>query len=101
MTSSAVVPARSPHEHERRTFGSLLRTYRCLANLTQEELAARSGLSTQAISALERGVRRSPRSSTIEFIAGALNLEPAARAALITAARPFLLNNELAPSGAK
>jgi len=69
-------------------FGTLLRTFRTTANLTQEDLARRSGLSVHAISMLERGVRRAPRSSTIDFLAGALTLQPAQRAMLIEAARP-------------
>lgn len=68
-------------------FGALLRSYRALANLTQEDLADRSGLSVHAISMLERGVRRSPRSSTVEFLAGALELDAAARRVLIAAAQ--------------
>ena len=70
-------------------FGTLLRTFRTTANLTQEDLARRSGLSVHAISMLERGVRRAPRSSTIDFLAGALTLQPAQRAMLIEAARPL------------
>ena len=46
-------------------FGTLLRTFRTTANLTQEDLARPSGLSVHAISMLERGVRRAPRSSTV------------------------------------
>ena len=38
------------------TFGELLRRYRAAAGLTQEELAARTGLTPQGISLLERGV---------------------------------------------
>jgi hypothetical protein len=36
--------------------------------MTQEELAARSGLSVDAIGMQERGIRRAPRSSTIEYL---------------------------------
>jgi tetratricopeptide (TPR) repeat protein/transcriptional regulator with XRE-family HTH domain len=70
-----------------RTFGALLRDYRSAANITQEELAERSGISVQAIGALERGVRRAPRPSTIEFLAGALKLDSSQHAALVAAAR--------------
>ena len=41
-------------------FGALLRQYRRVAGLTQEALAERVGLTAQAISALERGLRRRP-----------------------------------------
>ena len=42
------------------SFGDLLRRYRDSANLTQEDLAARTGLTPQAIGLLERGKRRRP-----------------------------------------
>ena len=67
-------------------FAALLRRYRVAANLTQEELAERSGMSLSAISALERGSRRSPRPSTIEFLAEALKLDAFQREALVAAA---------------
>jgi tetratricopeptide (TPR) repeat protein/transcriptional regulator with XRE-family HTH domain len=70
-----------------RTLAGLLRDYRAAANLTQEELAERSGMSVHAIAALERGVRRSPRTSTVEYLAGALKLDAAGRASLVAAAR--------------
>jgi transcriptional regulator with XRE-family HTH domain len=40
------------------TFGALLARYRGAANLTQEDLAERAGLSVRAIRALERGGSR-------------------------------------------
>jgi tetratricopeptide (TPR) repeat protein len=55
--------------------------------MTQEELAERSGLSAQAISTLERGTRRVPRPSTVEWLAAALGLDPSRRQALVAAAR--------------
>src|SRR5262249_39273115 len=57
------------------------------ANLTQEQLAARSGLSVEGIGALERGDRRSPWSSTIDSLAEALQLDARQKEALIAAAR--------------
>ena len=69
------------------TFGSLLRGYRATANLSQEELAERSGLSVHAIGMLERGVRRRPRTGTVEALAAALELDASQRGALIAAAR--------------
>jgi len=68
-------------------FGVLLRSYRAAANLTQEELAERAGLSAQAISMLERGARRSPRTSTVELLAATLELDAAQRQGLVAAAR--------------
>src|SRR5215472_10891334 len=70
------------------SFGALLRRYRGARGLTQEELAERAGLHAQAISKLERGVRRAPRSTTVEFLAGALRLTAAEREALEAAAKP-------------
>src|SRR5262245_14254436 len=69
------------------SLGALVRRYRGAAGRTQEELAERSGLSVQAISMLERGVRHAPRSSTIETLARALVLDPARHEALVAAAR--------------
>jgi len=54
------------------SFGTLLRSYRGRAALTQEELAERAGLHAQEISKLERGVVRTPRSTTVEYLAVAL-----------------------------
>src|SRR6516162_7167352 len=56
-------------------FGALLRQYRGRRGLTQAELAERSGLNVQAVSMLERGVRREPRSTTVAFLAQALKLD--------------------------
>src|SRR5215467_7582566 len=69
-------------------FGVLLRRYRGARGLTQEELAERAGLHTQEISKLERGVRRTPRTTTVEFLADALRLSPPERVALEAAATP-------------
>src|SRR6266536_1708124 len=68
-------------------FGARLREYRAAANLTQEQLAARAGLSVPAVSMLERGARKAPRPSTVELLAEALGLDPSRRAALVAAAR--------------
>ncbi|GAA1404883.1 hypothetical protein GCM10009639_51240 [Kitasatospora putterlickiae] len=53
--------------------------------LTQEELAARSGLSSRAIGNLERG-RASPRTGSLRRIVLALGVEHAEAAALVEAA---------------
>lgn len=80
-------PGKGMPERERRSFGILLRSYRRAANLSQEELAARAGLSAQAISTLERGARRRPRTSTVELLARALSLSDGQRTALVAASR--------------
>jgi class 3 adenylate cyclase/ABC-type transport system substrate-binding protein len=69
------------------TFADLLRHHRTAAGLTQEELAARAGLSSDAISTLERGARRRPRKDTVALLADALALPDEERAAFAAVAR--------------
>ncbi|HTU70240.1 MAG TPA: tetratricopeptide repeat protein [Candidatus Baltobacteraceae bacterium] len=64
----------------------MLRGFRRAANLSQEELAERARLSVQAISALERGVRRAPYRETVRLLGDALRLNTAQRAELEAAA---------------
>src|SRR5215472_9633912 len=63
-------------------FGDLLRRHREAAGLSQEALAARSGISADAIGLLERGQRRRPRADTIRKLAAALGLDMAEQATL-------------------
>ncbi len=72
---------------ERAPFGALLLRLRDAAGLTQEQLAARAGLSPNAISALESGKRRAPRFATVELLAAALALDGQQRRELVAAAR--------------
>jgi predicted ATPase len=70
-------------------FAELLRSHRRTARLSQQELAERSRLSLEAVSALERGLRSRPRSDTVRLLARALNLSEAETDALMLArARP-------------
>ncbi|NEK56280.1 XRE family transcriptional regulator [Geodermatophilus sabuli] len=69
-------------------FAALLRRLRGAAALSQDELAARAGLTAKAVSALERGERRRPHPHTVRALADALGLDPAARAELSAATRP-------------
>jgi len=69
------------------SFGALLRRHRLAAGLTQEALAERAGMSVQAVSALERGVRRTPYMSTIDLLTEALGLAPAQHEELAAAGR--------------
>ena len=69
----------------------LVRQHRTAAALSQEALAERAGLSVRAISDLERGVHRTPRLETVRLVAGALGLNEADRADLLTAGRPHAL----------
>ena len=71
------------------SFGELLRGHRVAANLTQESLADRAGLSVHGISMLERGARRSPRPRTVERLAAALGLNARQAGALAAAARAW------------
>jgi predicted ATPase/DNA-binding CsgD family transcriptional regulator/DNA-binding XRE family transcriptional regulator len=68
-------------------FGALLLRLRAAVGLTQEQLAARAGLSSNAISALESGKRRTPRFATVELLAAALALDGQQRNELMAAAR--------------
>src|SRR5438270_3218004 len=68
------------------TFGTLVRHYRQAAVLSQAALAERAGLSTDAISVIERGKRGVPRPDTVARLAQALDLCPEERSALIAAA---------------
>src|SRR5918993_4007279 len=56
------------------SFGALLRHYRDLAGLTQEELARRASLSVPTVSNLERGRSQTPYRATVRSLAGALEL---------------------------
>ena len=55
------------------SFGARLRRLRGAAGLTQEELALRAGLSSDAVSRLERGQRKRPYPHTVRALAGALS----------------------------
>ncbi len=70
---------------ERGSFGGRLRKLREAAGLSQEELAERAGLSSHAVSALERGTRTRPYPHTIRALADALGADDDERAALIAA----------------
>jgi transcriptional regulator with XRE-family HTH domain len=75
---------------QRTSFAALLKRQRVLAGLTQEELAERAGLSREAISLLERALRR-PYPDTVRRLADALTLGPPDRAAFFAAAGPTRL----------
>jgi len=67
-------------------FGAVLRRHRRARGLTQEALAERARLSRDAISALERSRRRTPRPDTLALLADALELADPERASF---ARPL------------
>jgi predicted ATPase/DNA-binding XRE family transcriptional regulator len=62
------------------TFGDELRRHRLAAGLSQEALAERAGLSARGVSAIERGVSRTPNRHTVLALADALQLADADRA---------------------
>lgn len=64
-------------------FGETLRGLREAAGLTQEELAARAGMTAKGISTLERGERKRPYPHTIRSLASALDLTEDKRDALV------------------
>jgi transcriptional regulator with XRE-family HTH domain len=68
-------------------FGALLQRHRVAAGMSQAALAERAGLSTRAISALKRGLRRQPYLETVRMLAEALRLDAEQRAAIVAAAR--------------
>src|SRR6266536_3388461 len=69
-------------------FRTRLRHARESAGLTQEELAARAGLTPNAVGALERGERRFPYPATVRALAKALGLTAGERAALAASVPP-------------
>src|SRR5262249_3575900 len=72
-------------KEQRETFGARLQRARLAAGLSQEELAARAGLSANAVSGLERGQHRHPYPATVRALTAALGLSDAERAALADA----------------
>lgn len=68
------------------SFSYLLKQHRIAAGLSQEALAERSGVSIDAISALERGLRQAPYKTTLDSLIAALSLDDDARDELEEAA---------------
>jgi tetratricopeptide (TPR) repeat protein/transcriptional regulator with XRE-family HTH domain len=69
-------------------FGRVLAGYRRRANLTQEGLAERTGLSVRSLRDLENGRVARPRPSTLELLAGALGLSDGERKRFLETAHP-------------
>ena len=80
----------APHDVK---FGDLLRQLRIVAQLTQEELAVRSDISTRTVSDLERGVANFPHADTVLRLAQGLELgdQDRAKYAAIGEADNFVL----------
>ena len=66
------------------TFGTLLKRHREAAGFTQEDLAQRAGLSANAVSQIERGLRRRPYPHTVRALADALVLSELERVSLLS-----------------
>nr|WP_239063181.1 XRE family transcriptional regulator [Streptomyces sp. SID13031] len=76
--------------------GPVLRGFRKAAGLSQERLAAKSGVSVESIKALEAGRRRHPRTATLKFLSDGLDLTDDQRAELAAAgSRPASRAKEL------
>jgi non-specific serine/threonine protein kinase len=82
------------------TLGELLRRYRLLAGLSQEELAERARLSPNAVGSLERGTNRKPYPRTIALLAAALGLTADQHAAFVASSRSELSNGAGRPASA-
>ena len=79
-------------------FADLLRQYRDVAGLTQEELAERTGLTATAISLLERGARQRPHAYTVRKLSAALALTGQDLARFESAARSSCADMAKTPS---
>ena len=64
-------------------FGVLLRQFRREAGLTQDELAARSGVAVRTVRRFETEARANPQLSTVRELAKALRLSPSDHASLL------------------
>lgn len=67
-------------------FGPLLRRLRMAAGLSQEALAERARISTEAVGALERGTRQAPQRQTLALLIEALGVDGSEREGLERAA---------------
>ncbi len=85
---SAAVGSGALAESTWRSFSLALKHLRAHYGLTQDELAARSGVSVRSISDLERGISRAPHRDTVRLLSVALGLTDAEAAGLLALARP-------------
>ncbi|KJK44389.1 hypothetical protein UK23_29665 [Lentzea aerocolonigenes] len=69
------------------TFSEFLRYYRRRATLTQEDLAARTGLGVRTLSDLERGRVQAPHAQTVELLVTGLGLDEGETQEFIALAR--------------
>ncbi|RKN46388.1 ATP-binding protein [Micromonospora endolithica] len=78
---------RSRSPGTRTGLSELLRGHRLAAGLTQAELATRAGVGVRTVRDLERGRSARPQRTTVELLAGALDLAGEDRSAFLAAAR--------------
>ncbi len=76
------------------SFALALKQLRLRQGLTQDQLAARSGVSVRSLSDLERGVSRAPHRDTIQLISVALDLEEEETERLLALARAGALGGD-------
>jgi len=81
-------------------FGALVRAYRQGMGLTQQELAAKAGLSVAALRDIEQSRRRRPRSRTLTALADALGLDRDRATDLKTAGRDMQASRRPRPADA-
>jgi transcriptional regulator with XRE-family HTH domain/Tfp pilus assembly protein PilF len=80
-------------------FGEVVRRHRTAIMATQEEVAAKAGMSVRHLREIEAGRVATPRASTVRLLAMALQLSGAERAAFQRAARAGSAEPEPAPAG--
>jgi len=66
------------------TFAELLRRFRREAGWSQEQLAERADISRRTVSDLERGIKTTPQTATLELLTRALDLSDAERSMLLS-----------------
>jgi tetratricopeptide (TPR) repeat protein/DNA-binding XRE family transcriptional regulator len=81
------------------SYGEMVRGYRVAAGLTQEELAALSGLGVRTISDIERGRTTRPHRSSAERLSQALGQQDLAQVPVIAYLDPVAEPGVLAPGG--
>lgn len=68
------------------SFSELLRAYRRVARLSQEQLAGRAGVGVRTVRDLELGRVQRPQRASVRLLAGALGLSPEQHAEFVSAA---------------
>src|SRR4026207_522368 len=87
----------NPPPSQTDSFAARLRQSRERAGLSQEELAERAGISANAVSALERGIRQRPHPAPIRALVDALELTDEERRAFIASGRDHATGQETDP----